>query len=193
MSLIMAALNKVKEDREMASAVAQSVERAFGTSLLDSPSSVALDKVIKIPSSPLSYPSDDSKPMRLSRLSWGFLKRISLIMGGMLILFLLSYGIVNSWKIESHVQNSALKDSKEERIPRMKQIFGSRFSVKESAPMVDVILEGIILDRDRPLCLIKGGIFGVGDLWDGKRIIAISQKDVTLIDHQGNFLKLKPS
>lgn len=59
-------------------------------------------------------------------------------------------------------------------------------SASRSVPGRTGVLQGVILDSAEPLCLIEGKILKVGDVWEDKKITAITGQGVSLADKQGN-------
>lgn len=48
------------------------------------------------------------------------------------------------------------------------------------------LLQGIILDKEEPYCLIANNIYKLGDTWNGKKISVISREGVTLMGPKGD-------
>ncbi len=178
MSLIMAALNKVRQEAAPVEPVAPPQTPALPETP-DTPSVfINEEELIRLMQQrhPVSPILRKGKPA--ARLLWWLP-----VLGGVAALFFLVQFISGFWVIESQVQRSVLDETPGKVMASMGP------TVPGFNPAAR--LEGIFFDDKDPLCLIDGKILRAGDQWQNYEIVRIQPSEVTLVNPEGQLLHLK--
>jgi len=80
---------------------------------------------------------------------------------------------------------SLLPAAASSRVESRGPVVGSRSEAPSAPP--DLLVQGLVWGGDQPKAIIRGNVYGVGELVEGMKIVAIDQRGVT-IEFQGSSI-----
>jgi len=97
-------------------------------------------------------------------------------------------------------KRSATQDVAQEQVAASESEGGPRSIVpevrqekrgREKTTVATNVLQGVVLSKNETFALIDNNIYKVGDDWNGKKVTAISEAGVTLMDSKGIYYTLR--